>query len=240
MMVHVSAFAAVAVLLVVSLLVFNPLQLAGRYEVITDEHGQAMVDEHGQPATTMLGAGPWALFTRPAPYGPDSTMPAQFQPQQPEDPNQPQQPEDPINQPPPSTVGEDVQRGIILYNAGQFQAAITQFTQALSVEPDNLTALAHRGLSHFNMGSYHLAIADLTAALRHSNDATLLVWRGASYHNIGFHTEAVADLTSALLTNPANPVALEYRAQAFEAMGNHAAAAADTAAADALRGVAMQ
>jgi Tfp pilus assembly protein PilF len=226
-------FAAVAVLLVVSLLVFNPMRV--RYDVLRDDFGLAVTNPLGQEMTVTQGAGPWGLFTQPVPPYADSTTPPQLT-----------QPGEETTEPtgdttPPPAVSEEVARGVTLFNAGQFPAAVQIFNSALAVDPENFAALAHRGMANFRLNNFHDAITDLTAAHRQAPDnPEVLVWRGASFYRIGFYAEAVADLTSAITINPANPTALEFRGSAHEAMGNHAAAIADQESAAALRGVAMQ
>jgi|GEM_PF-2546581 len=240
MQIHVAVFAAVALLLLLSMLVFNPMRV--RYDVVRDGYGQILFNEYGQEITeARSGGGAFALFTRPAPYGVETTAPEHTQPGQEQTTTAPPQidPTTPTNE---QEVMENIQRGVTLNQAGQFAAAITFFNNALAADPNNLLALSHRGTSHFNLGNFHDAINDLTHANRiaDGNEFSVLFWRGASYFNIGFHAEAVADLTGALALQPDNINALEFRGRAHEAMGNHAAAVADQAAANALRNVAMQ
>lgn len=234
MTVHAAVFAAVAALLVVSLLLFNPTRL--RYDVLRDEHGLVVTNPFGQDVTVTQGAGPWGLFTQPV--SPDA---GNLPPAAPTQPNEDQTTTtDDANVTSPD-VSEEVLRGIALFNARQFPAAMQLFNSVLAVDPENFNALAHRGMAHFELNNFHDAIADLTAAHRLTSDnPQVLVWRGASFFNIGFYAEAVADLTAAITINPANPIALEFRGRAFEAMGNHAAAIADQESAAALLGVAAQ
>ncbi|MCL2195019.1 MAG: tetratricopeptide repeat protein [Oscillospiraceae bacterium] len=236
MKIHAGVFGAVALLLLISLLVFNPTRV--RYEVQLDGYGRAMTNFFGQEMTvTQAAAGPWGLFTQPVPYVREPAVPVP--------PTMPGGEEyttvPPQGDVPPPVAGPEVQIGIAQFQAGQFAQAVQNFNTALAVDPENFGALAHRGMARFQLGYFHSAINDLTAAHRQSPDnGQVLVWRGASFYRIGFYAEAVSDLTRSLELERDNITALEFRGRAHEAMGNHAAAAADNASADAIRATAMQ
>jgi len=137
----------------------------------------------------------------------------------------------------PHTPDNDLDRGIALFNAGQYAAAIAQLEQAMRTEPDSITeAYIYRGLSFYNLESFHAAIGDFTNAHRRApNDADILALRGGSFYRAGWYPEAIDDLTRAIELDPSNADAFDYRARTYETMGEHARAITDRNVANALR-----
>ncbi|MYQ61807.1 tetratricopeptide repeat protein [Streptomyces sp. SID4926] len=100
-------------------------------------------------------------------------------------------------------------RGRAHREAGHYDQAITDLTNALIHDPDYTWALILRGEAHREAGRYDQAITDLTNALNHHpEDAWLLALRGEAHRLAGRYDDARQDLTAAAAARPDD---LEYR-----------------------------
>ncbi|WP_139121337.1 tetratricopeptide repeat protein, partial [Streptomyces sp. SolWspMP-sol7th] len=87
----------------------------------------------------------------------------------------------------------------------------TDFTNALTHDPDYTLALGSRGVAHRLVGHYDEAITDLTTALNHDpEDTWALANRGEAYRLAGRYGDARRDLTAATAARPED---LGYRFQ---------------------------
>jgi tetratricopeptide (TPR) repeat protein len=127
--------------------------------------------------------------------------------------------------------------------AGDVQAAIASYSDALKARPDNTTALLRRGALFDQKGDFAAAIGDLSrvielgepdaspAGLKLLADAHLA--RGLSYLHANQPDKALADLDEAAAHNPKDPVILASRGAVLERLGrDRAALAAYSAALD--------
>jgi tetratricopeptide (TPR) repeat protein len=72
-------------------------------------------------------------------------------------------------------------RGIVYGNKGDYDRAITDFTEAIRLNPKLGTAFSNRGLAYEKKGGYDRAIADFNEAIRlNPNDALSFCRRGRS------------------------------------------------------------
>jgi tetratricopeptide (TPR) repeat protein len=93
-------------------------------------------------------------------------------------------------------------------------------TQILQSNPEDLYALANRGIGFRVGGDYDRAIADLDAAIRISPDiAGLYLERGLAYEAKGEHLPAIRDLGVAIERGPGLVQAYFGRAIAYQANG---------------------
>lgn len=104
-------------------------------------------------------------------------------------------------------------RGVAHGEAGDFDPAIADYSQALALRPDDETTIrnlrvAHvrRGEVRFASGAYDSAIADFTRAVELEPDHHLAYQRrGELYVELGLLDLAVDDLERAALINPGDP-----------------------------------
>jgi tetratricopeptide (TPR) repeat protein len=94
---------------------------------------------------------------------------------------------------------------------GAYREAIHDFSQALSMEPDNIDIYYNRGLTYLKAENYQAAIADFTEVIRrhkldrsfaYTNEGLLLmtyVSRGNAYHQLGSYQKALEDYGQALI-----------------------------------------
>lgn len=71
----------------------------------------------------------------------------------------------------PGAKGE-FDRGMALFNSGEYQKAIPHFQKSLQIDPDFADAYLYLGRSYLNLGRWIEAISPLRTALRLSPDAT--------------------------------------------------------------------
>jgi tetratricopeptide (TPR) repeat protein len=81
---------------------------------------------------------------------------------------------------------------------GKYELAITDYNQALKIDPNHFRAYNNRGNSYFKQGKDELAIADYSQAIKiDPNDAELYTKRGISYTRQGKYELARTDLEKA-------------------------------------------
>jgi tetratricopeptide (TPR) repeat protein len=116
-------------------------------------------------------------------------------------------------------------RGFGFLMAGNSDAALQDFSEALRLNPDAVEVYQSRATAYVNVGDLEHAMRDLEESLRRRpNDAKALAQRGAIYAREGDRKLAEADLTRAATLLPNAADVLQNSADAYEALGdlNHA------------------
>jgi len=112
---------------------------------------------------------------------------------------------------------------------GDFRGAIEQVNAALALDAKSDRALADRGMARIWRNQPEQARADLDAAFAlNLHNVVVFHGRGILAMQAGHYQEAVAAMDQALLEKPDDVFALRWRAQAYEALGEHALALADS------------
>jgi tetratricopeptide (TPR) repeat protein len=102
----------------------------------------------------------------------------------------------------------------------EHELAITEYTSALVIESDNVSALIRRGQCFGLQGHYQRAIDDFTAALRINPGSELaLHHRGRAFASQGNPSAAIADFNQALRINPGNAWTMHYQGETWVDMG---------------------
>jgi tetratricopeptide (TPR) repeat protein len=105
---------------------------------------------------------------------------------------------------------------------GDLKAALEDFTEALTLSPDNPAILLDRAQVHADLEQNDAALADCTEALRITPKSfQAYLQRGEVYRLTKQYSEAIADLTTALEINPALTKASWQRALCYAEMGEH-------------------
>jgi tetratricopeptide (TPR) repeat protein len=92
-----------------------------------------------------------------------------------------------------------VRQGVNLLEAGEYQAAIAQFNQAISLQSNASEAFASRALAWYKLGENLKAKQDCDQAIRIDPDfAWVYVLRGKTFHIAHQFDEATRDLTTAI------------------------------------------
>lgn len=89
-------------------------------------------------------------------------------------------------------------RGIKKYESQQYQEAIADFSQAITINPSLIEALFFRGVAYETLQKHELAIADFSAAIKiNSEYAMAYLGRALSYVNINNILQAKSDFRQA-------------------------------------------
>ena len=85
-------------------------------------------------------------------------------------------------------------KGICLYELGKFPEALSAYSKAISIDPDNAELLFNRGLVHLATRKFDMAILDFTKAL--AIDPTFknsYEHRAQAYDELGLNDKAASD-----------------------------------------------
>jgi serine/threonine protein kinase len=119
-------------------------------------------------------------------------------------------------------------RGVTLSNLGQEERAITDFDQALLLEPYNAQTYSNRGSSYSNLGQEERAITDFDQALLlEPNNALIYYNRGNSYAKLDHHEQAIADYNQSIHLDPTLGEVYGSRGNSYSKLGNFVQAIAD-------------
>lgn len=115
------------------------------------------------------------------------------------------------------------QRGIIHLNMKNPDLALSDFNQALSINP-NAPKVAEiyflRGCTYgFQKQQYDAALKDINQALKLNPDANKYYWRGRIYENKGQYLPAIGDFEQAIKLAPSDPRAYFSKASSLDKSG---------------------
>ncbi|MGO9486752.1 MAG: tetratricopeptide repeat protein, partial [Rhodomicrobium sp.] len=114
------------------------------------------------------------------------------------------------------------------YNKGDYDRAIADYDQAISLNPQYATAYYSRGLAYYNKGDYDRAIADYDQAIRLDPKYALAYNnRGFVYNITGDYDRAIADYDQAIRLDSKYVFAYNNRGNAYVSKGEYNRAIAD-------------
>ena len=122
-----------------------------------------------------------------------------------------------------------VSRGTAYYQKGAFDRAISDFTEAIRLDPKNAVAFGIRGRAYSKKRNVGEAIADYTEAIRlNPKDDSAFYFRGEAYRQKADYDRAIADYTEAIRLNPKDVFASYYaRGGAYVDKGDYGHAISD-------------
>ena len=106
--------------------------------------------------------------------------------------------------PPPQETAETYfKRGVESSQKGDYRKAISEYNQAIDVNPEFVVAYLNRGYSHSRMGELEKAIADYSKAIE-LNPRYAIAYnnRGFVYRKMGEYDRAILDYTRAIEIDP--------------------------------------
>jgi Tfp pilus assembly protein PilF len=131
-------------------------------------------------------------------------------------------------------------RGLLYFNLGQYDKAISDINEAIRLEPKSKDAYLYylnRGRAYANLKQNDKAISDITETIRQKPDWDLAYdERAIVYSNLGQYHKAISDYSEAIRLEPNDPDFYDERAIVFDKLGNHSKAEQDRKKAKELRG----
>jgi tetratricopeptide (TPR) repeat protein len=126
------------------------------------------------------------------------------------------------------SAAQSAQQGLAALGSGDATTALTAFSRALEVDPNDAISLVNRGIAYARLNDHKKAAADYSRALKASpKDFRIYYNRGIAYYHSGEYAKALADFNRALLLKPNNGKAYFNRALTQEALKNNKAAISD-------------
>jgi Flp pilus assembly protein TadD len=114
------------------------------------------------------------------------------------------------------------------YNKGDFQQAISDFTQVITINPNNAEAYNNRGTAYDGIKDYSSAIRDFTQAITiNPNYAMAYSNRGASHSKLKDYSSAIRDFTRTIAINSNYAAAYNNRSVAYVLKGDYHSATLD-------------
>ena len=93
---------------------------------------------------------------------------------------------------------EAYEKGKASFSKGDYDLAISAFSEAIRLNPRHAGAYYYRSLAYSGKGEYDKAIADANEAIRLApNDAAAYYCRGIVYRHKGEHDRSIADYDEA-------------------------------------------
>ena len=127
-----------------------------------------------------------------------------------------------------------VDRGIDLYQSGEFQDAITQLGIAIQLGPSSL-AYSWRGLAYHALGRYESAVQDYNEAnALDPGDKDLHYNRGNAYYDLGDYDSAIDNYSEAIRLDGEFAEAYFRRGTGYDQLGDFNSASLDYSAAIAI------
>ncbi|MBR1396257.1 MAG: tetratricopeptide repeat protein [Selenomonadaceae bacterium] len=108
------------------------------------------------------------------------------------------------------------EEGNKLYDNGDYNGAISKYTEAIQFKPDYDTAYVNRSYAYFTLQNYTQAIADCTKAIElNPNYGMAYNNRGIAYDELQNYEAAIADYTKAIELNPNFDMAYSNRGNSY-------------------------
>jgi tetratricopeptide (TPR) repeat protein len=111
-------------------------------------------------------------------------------------------------------------RGLGHYNKKDFEKAISDYTEAISLNPNYALAYYNRGVAHNEKKEYTEATSDYTEAIRLNPDYAHAYYnRGVAHYTQGNLDKAISDYTEAIRLKADYPDAYNNRGIAYKSQG---------------------
>lgn len=121
-------------------------------------------------------------------------------------------------------------RGLGRQQLNRYDASLADFSEAIRRNPNFALAYGNRGTSYNLLQQHDRALQDFNQAIRLTPRNPLFhIRRGNTYSDLRQYDKAIQDYTEVIRLEPNNKNAYRFRAQAEQALGDSAGAAADRA-----------
>ena len=136
-----------------------------------------------------------------------------------------------IKSPTPTIVNKNypnIQQGKLLFEQGNYDAAIDIYNQLLNHQPNNTDVYYYRGLARYEIGDYQGAIADYTQAIQiNPHHSQAYKKSGLTRYKLADYQGAIADYTQAIQINPDDSAAYINRGYTRSCIGDKQGALED-------------
>lgn len=115
---------------------------------------------------------------------------------------------------------EAFNRGLADADAGRYEQAVAEYSDALRIDPTYAAAFNNRGNSYLHLSQYQRALQDFDEAIR-LNPTYVLAYdsRGYVYQRLGRPERAIQDYDEAIRLNPKYVRAYSGRGSAYQSLG---------------------
>lgn len=124
---------------------------------------------------------------------------------------------------------ENFSTGVALYRLGDYEGAITSYTEAIRLNSDYARAFHSRGVAYAQLNDWEHAIEDYTTAIDLGMPDVIFAYanRGLAWRSRGDYEKALADYDEVIRLDPQSPTAYLNRGSVWEVMGDFDKALAD-------------
>jgi len=121
-----------------------------------------------------------------------------------------------------------IENGFFYAEKGDYEKAISDFTKAIELSPENSETYNNRGFAYMNKGYYDEALADFNKAIEiNPKYSKAYNNRGLSYYNKKLYDEAISDFNKAIELDPKYSKAYNNRGLTYKEKGIYDKALAD-------------
>lgn len=133
------------------------------------------------------------------------------------------------------TVWDYIRRGQRFAAEGKHQNAITEYSAAITLEPEFVIGYTHRGASYMSLENYDKAIANFSRAIQLDKSCgDVYMARGDAYVKVNMWQKAIQDYTDVIQIDEKRKDAYEHRADAYRSIGETELARQDDRTAETL------
>jgi tetratricopeptide (TPR) repeat protein len=112
-------------------------------------------------------------------------------------------------------------KGVDLFNAGQYEPAIQAYNEAIRLNPNYTEAYSNRGAAFDALNNPERAVQDYTAAIELNPQLTAAYSnRAAALGDLGNFEKAIEDWNIVIQRTPRDPLAYNGRGGCYKALGN--------------------
>ncbi len=119
-------------------------------------------------------------------------------------------------------------RGNVYDDLGNYEQALSDYNQAIALDPKYAAAYNNRGIIYDDLGNYEQALSDYNQAIAlDPKDALAYNNRGIIYKDLGNYEQALSDYNQAIALDPKYALAYNGRGIIYKDLGNYEMALSD-------------
>lgn len=123
---------------------------------------------------------------------------------------------------------DDLKKGDDLFAKGKYEESLGFYTKAIDSDPENLTAVIHRGLAYGMAGKYDMAVEDYNKVLEQKPELmNVRNSRGSAYMKLKKYDKALEDFNAIIGADPKDQEAYNNRGWCKKHLGDQKGACDD-------------